>query len=526
MNKKTILLLAIPVLIAFGVLMSVNTVLETIFKNQVRSFNKVSRFQITYDDFSVSAISGSADLQGFEIHPKIRDKGKRPHFYTGKVKLIDLDVLEMLIEKRLDIKRFEIDDLSIVFLPFDLEPSKEDGSEAVQKEDEFKSLKLDEFVIKSFKVIVADSSVTDTVSYLRGGQFRLTNINIEQDANDQLNYLDKSEKMQLIMNDQRLEMVKEGAQLGFKQFLFDFNNKTLLVDNLEVKTLPDIETAMRQTHYTKTFIDATVKQVAAYGYNLARPGDYSEWTLDSLLFQSPRLTLVKDQLKPFDEQKRIPLPPDILQGDSSVYSIEKIRVQDGQLSYTEKYELGNMIVPISKFHLTVSNVRTRYDEGANKELVVHLVSEVFDGLPMEFNLRYKDPLNSQSFEFWGHTGSTSMTTFSPVLRHTIGARITDGRLDRLSFNGWGNEYVAGGQLTMLYHDLETELLKEDERERNKFLSFLSNQFVKKSNPVRGRTKVAKMSFERVLYKGFGNFLFKTIESGILNTFNPVGGKVK
>jgi len=526
MKKKIIVLLSISMLIAIGVLLSVNSILETIFRNQVRSFNEVSRFQITYDDFSVSAISGSAYLKGFEIHPKIRDQGKRPHFYTGKVKLIDLNVLEMLIEKRLDIKRFEVDDLSIVFLPFDLESGKEESSEDLQKEDEFKSLKLDEFVIKSFKVIVADSTVADTVSFLKGGRFRLTNINIEQDANDRLNYLDNSKNMQLIMDDQRLEMVKAGTQLGFKRFLFDFNNKTLLVDSLEVKTLPDIKTAMRQTHYTKTFIDATVKQVAAYGYNLANPGDYSEWTLDSLLFYSPRLTLVKDQLKPFDKRKRIPLPPEILQSDSSIYSIDKIRVQDGQLTYTEKYERGDMVVPISKFDLKVSNLRTRYKEGADKELDIQLVSELFDDLPMEFNLRYKDPLNSQSFQFWGHTGSTQMSIFSPVLRHTIGARITDGRLDRLSFNGWGNEYVSGGRLTMLYHDLETELLKEDERQRNKFLSFLSNQFVKKSNPVRSRTKVAKMSFERVLYKGLGNFLFKTVESGILNTFNPVGGSVK
>ena len=31
-----------------------------------------------------------------------------------------------------------------------------------------------------------------------------------------------------------------------------------------------------------------------------------------------------------------------------------------------------------------------------------------------------------------------------------------------------------------------------------------------------------MKFERVLYKGFGNFLWKTLQNGIVNTIAPFG----
>ena len=60
-------------------------------------------------------------------------------------------------------------------------------------------------------------------------------------------------------------------------------------------------------------------------------------------------------------------------------------------------------------------------------------------------------------------------------------------------------------------------------EKNDFLSWSVNNLVHKSNPGNnGEVREATMKFERVMYKGFGNFLWKTLQNGIVNSIAPFG----
>ena len=78
-------------------------------------------------------------------------------------------------------------------------------------------------------------------------------------------------------------------------------------------------------------------------------------------------------------------------------------------------------------------------------------------------------------------------------------------------------------MKMLYQDLEAEVYKKKTAEKNDFLSWSVNHLVHKSNPGNnGEVREATMKFERVPYKGFANFLWKTLQNGIVNTIAPFG----
>jgi hypothetical protein len=78
-------------------------------------------------------------------------------------------------------------------------------------------------------------------------------------------------------------------------------------------------------------------------------------------------------------------------------------------------------------------------------------------------------------------------------------------------------------MKMLYHDLEAEVFKKKTAEKNDFLSWSVKNLVHKSNPGNnGEVREATMKFERVMYKGFGNFLWKTLQNGIVNSIAPFG----
>ena len=79
------------------------------------------------------------------------------------------------------------------------------------------------------------------------------------------------------------------------------------------------------------------------------------------------------------------------------------------------------------------------------------------------------------------------------------------------------------RVTMQYSNLKTEVSRLKSEQKSGFLSWSVNQVVHRSNPgVTGKLRVAIMDFERTPYKGLGNYMWKTIESGIINTVSPVG----
>ena len=79
---------------------------------------------------------------------------------------------------------------------------------------------------------------------------------------------------------------------------------------------------------------------------------------------------------------------------------------------------------------------------------------------------------------------------------------------------------------MYYTDLEIEVENKKNKEK-KALNWLANTVVKSSNPnKKGVLIIGSMEYEREYYKGMPNFIWKSIQSGIVNSFNPAGKRKK
>jgi len=127
------------------------------------------------------------------------------------------------------------------------------------------------------------------------------------------------------------------------------------------------------------------------------------------------------------------------------------------------------------------------------------------------------------FYFNGSLSPTKFKYFDSVIVPAIGIKILQGDLDHLSFSASANSTSSNGKMTLLYHDLEAEVFKSKSNEENKFLSWTVNHVVHTSNPnKKGHKREAIMHTERVIYKGYINYLWKTIQSGITNTIAPMG----
>jgi len=75
--------------------------------------------------------------------------------------------------------------------------------------------------------------------------------------------------------------------------------------------------------------------------------------------------------------------------------------------------------------------------------------------------------------------------------------------------------------------LRAEKEKKDYKTNNKFVSWVANTALHDSNPSKnGKIRVAHMHTIRVPSKGFGNFMWKTSENGIMRTISPAGKRRK
>jgi hypothetical protein len=178
---------------------------------------------------------------------------------------------------------------------------------------------------------------------------------------------------------------------------------------------------------------------------------------------------------------------------------------------------------MSDINASINNISSLKDSiSIDKDLTIDFKA-ILISTPIETFI--KMPYNSADgrFYFSGNTlGTTKFTFFNSTVLPAIGVKLIGGRLDGINWDAVGNSTAMDGNFTMLYTDLEVELFKKD-NSTNKALSWIANSLVKSSNPSKnGNTIVSTMHFERVPYKGIGNYLWKSIQSGIVNALVPTG----
>jgi hypothetical protein len=100
-------------------------------------------------------------------------------------------------------------------------------------------------------------------------------------------------------------------------------------------------------------------------------------------------------------------------------------------------------------------------------------------------------------------------------------KIANGKLDRITFAFTGNDNKSQGWMEFLYHDLNVELLRKNPEKQWGFASLLANSMALSNNPAPGKgLKTVEIAYERDKNKGLINYIWKTIQSGMVRTIVP------
>ena len=246
---------------------------------------------------------------------------------------------------------------------------------------------------------------------------------------------------------------------------------------------------------------------------------------DSIKVQDAAFTILKDLKKPWNKERILPIPQQLLRNEKGKFWLDKIQITNAHIDYIEIIDDKEVRIPVDNLNATVLNmgtIQSEYQKLSDNAMTIQLQGRVLNAMNFETNFQFTNPLQSNFFHFSGSTGSFTFESLNPVMVPSSNIKFESGKVHEIVFSGEGNEERTKGELIMRFNDLKSSVLKKKTEERNKTFSWLANTAVRSENPKNGKLKTAQINFKRVPYKGFGNYMVKTVESGLVNSVYPFG----
>jgi len=323
-----------------------------------------------------------------------------------------------------------------------------------------------------------------------------------------------------------IDFKDEKYRLKIEQISANVEKKLLNIKNISLKPTKDRKVLAKSYKYTSEIYDVEIKDLNIYNYKLPKTLKNEGVFIDSIELTGLNLKIYKDKRKPFNTNKRPGLPNYKLKKMELPLLIHKIKIDSSNLKYEEREEKRAqlMTVSLNDIKVRINNV-TSIKTYRETPLTIYLESKLMNKAKMTVKLNMPLADGHNTFYFNGSLAASKFKYYDSAIYPALGIKISKGDLDGLSFEASADSYSSNGKMTMLYHDLQTELFKSESREISKFKSWGVNRLVHKGNPGKNnKVREVVMSFDRVEYKGLSNYLWKTIQSGLLNTIAPVGKK--
>jgi hypothetical protein len=122
---------------------------------------------------------------------------------------------------------------------------------------------------------------------------------------------------------------------------------------------------------------------------------------------------------------------------------------------------------------------------------------------------------------FGQCGAMKLSPLNDMLEPSLNMRFNSGQVDRMTFAFHANDINSYGWMEFLYSDVDVVLMKKDPDKQWWFVSLLANAVAVSRNPGKNnKIKSVEIGYERNKNKGLINYVWKTIQSGMVRTIIP------
>ncbi len=443
--------------------------------------------------------------------------------HISLVKLGGIDLLKLLLDNRVDIQNLQISDLTI---------QKFENPEKIMEK---KPLRLDSINFKSLKGLKIHKVSFDNTAFqvinLKNSKLEV-NLKVENILLGGFELVNKSEnlfKLILLQNKYAIKNITLDVLKNKYQFKLEKAQINKTLDIIELNKLsykPTISKIKLANSYkfNKEVFDVEIEKLSVYNYHLNKLIQNKGHFIDSVLISNARFSIFKDKRKPYDTKRHPKLPDVVIKELKAPLYIQKIKAKNSEVVYDEYLKIDNqrLKIALNELNLNLANISS-ISTFKEKPMHAKIDAKINNKAPLHLDLNFDMKNPQSSYYFHGNIGKSSFKLFDSAIFPALGLKIINGDLNNLKFEGFGNSRISKGKMTLLYDNLKADVFKHHSTKEIEILSWSVNSLLHKSNPNKhGKIREVEMYTERVPYKGFANLIWKTLQSGIVNTFAPVG----
>jgi hypothetical protein len=206
--------------------------------------------------------------------------------------------------------------------------------------------------------------------------------------------------------------------------------------------------------------------------------------------------------------------------------IDTLSVINSRLIYSElvaeRTEPG--YIRLEEFDLQSYNLTNHPAEDSIESVMkLDVHAKVMGEGPMNITLILPLEGTTRKLQCSGSVGAMQLSPLNAMLEPSINMKFNSGTVTRMTFSFSGDDNLSVGWMEFLYKDIDVVLLKKDPGKEWGFVSFLANKMTNSNNPAPGKTdfKSVEIGYERDKNKGLINYIWKTIQSGMVRTILPM-----
>lgn len=549
--KKSFKVLSLIVVIIVVVILSLNFILSAFVRGAVNfelnKINSKSNSQIDINKIKINLFSRTLILKDISVKPdssffekfKIGDTEKNilTELSISDLRLRGLNISEILMNRHFELHKIIVKDVSLIHFKRDkfVQPSS-DGSQNMPINLDsihiarFDNIDLSKIEVNLYKFKTINVNSEDTLLSYQGNRLEINGINLDSYSNSPGYFKFNNTNLILQLQRQRFDLKGGDYYVYFDKLDYRFGDSLIKVSNFMFKPSRSVNLIASSLKFAEEVFDVNVDEIYIHGFKLRKAMRNGILDIDSVVVNKLNVELFKDKNKPFNLKKRPLFLQQTLKKINQPIHINKIFVKNSYFKYSERQKNSKslMVVEMPQMNAVIGFVTSIKDSlRSGKNLSIILKAKLMGVSNLNLNLVM--PYNSRvdTFYYAGSLSTVKFKKFNSVLYPVSGIKFTAGTLNSIQFNVNASPKRAEGQMTMLYEGLQAEITKADVEEKNKALSWIANTVLPVSNPSKkGKLKVAKIEIERIEYKGLGNFVWKSVQSGLMNTIIPFSKQIK
>ncbi|SNR41932.1 hypothetical protein SAMN06265371_102458 [Lutibacter agarilyticus] len=537
--KKWRIILGVIIVLVFSINSILSVVISNIVNTQLEEINNQGKLHITVGKINLNVFVGNLNLKNVSVKSDSlffdnfkqgnTQKASTSEFMLSDLKIRGFGIYDILVNKKIYARKIIANGLQLNLYKSDKHLNKTISDSNDKKSDslfikgineiDFNSIVFDDF---EFRIINAQSA--DTIFSYKEKECEITGIDLIAHPTIENYFIIDKENLIINFDEQEINTNDGNYKIVLNKIKYEYKTSSLLLANFKMNPTTEKAKLASTYIYNSEVYNFETDIIQLKGFHLDSILRTGIVKLDTVLIENPTIGIYKDQTKPFNLHKRPKFLNQTLKALNQPLHIEKVLIQNGLFSYWEKHEGFNelMTLDITDLNAEISNVtslKENLTSGSN--LTMNIQGKLSKVAPFKLDILMHYNTWNNSFSFKGSVGEANFVHFNPAIFPAAGVKFDDGKLQSMNFTVHGTPAGSNGKMTMLYHNISANFIKE--HKKKKTISWIGNTLIVESNPSkRGNLRVAEIEFERVPYKGFGNLLWKSVMSGMVNTINPLG----